>query len=219
MRGKSIAVYWPWNALITCCLELGVVKSCSVSHRTCFFTPPSCSSHGYLWFNCLTKVFLPLRMKDLASELFFWQSALWKRVVAVFAGIDMARSHIPGKSLGDAVGILHLLCSPQEESPSRAQSQGRRLVSGAWLSHSCHKAELGTYKVPRASSQPQKHQPVVQLWPVHAHSLPSPHSTFTVFSQGERVSGSLGFIYFGVALNPRQVWRETWSCIQCYLSS
>lgn len=126
-------MYWPWNALITCCLELGVVKSCSVSHRTCFFTLPSCSSHGYLWFNCLTKVFLPLQMKDLASELFFWQSALWKRVVAVFAGIDMARSHIPGKSLGDAVGILHLLCSPQEESPSRAQSQGRRLVSGAWL--------------------------------------------------------------------------------------
>lgn len=41
---------------------------------------------------------------------------------------------------------------------------------------------------------------------------------FQFFPERGKISDSLGFIYFGVALNLTQVWSETWSCIQCYIN-
>lgn len=119
-------------------------------------------------------------MKDPDLELFFCQSALWQRAVAVYTGIGMARSHVPGKRKVWEMLLASFTCHAAPKVRVLAEPRAR---AGDWWvgpdwSHSCHKVELGNCEAPKASSQPQKHHPIVQLWLAHAYPLPSPHTTF-----------------------------------------
>lgn len=169
MRGKLIAVYRPWNALITCCLELGVVKGCSQC-------PTELASLPLLLAELLNQS-VPAPSDDRSRPRAFLLA------VAIFTGIDMARSHIPGKRKVWEMLLASCICCVAPKR--RVLAEPRSRAGDGWVgpdwSHSCHKVELGNHEVPRALSRPQKHEPVVQLSPARAHPLPSPHSTFLGF--------------------------------------
>lgn len=199
MRGKSIAVYRLWNALITCCLELGVVKSCSLCPTELASLPlllaaamdirgvtakPKCSC-PFTW-KILAQRFSFVSWHCDKGQLLFSQAFTWPDPTSW------------GKEKTGRC-CWHLAFAMQ---PSRRKvlAEPRARAGEGWVgldwSHSCHKVELGICEVPRASSWPQKHQPVVQLWPAHAHPLPSSHSTFLVFPRERENIWQLRFYLF-----------------------